>query len=183
MKELLLILITNLFVIASFAGDVLTLNNKMAFEGKVTKIKGCAVVFKADGNKYTVPASEVFSIQFENTEDKVYTKFMEMAQNNPSNCLQGRLDAQNYHGKRGSQFILGAIFGPLAVGATAASANPIPSKGRDTYAMSVNQEIFNDPMYLNCYRKKAKSKLLGMTALGSAYQIIVILLLFGPPAF
>ena len=58
-----------LFAVASFAGDILTLNNEMVFEGKVTKIKECAVVFKANGHRYLVPASEIFSLQFENSED------------------------------------------------------------------------------------------------------------------
>ena len=69
MKKITLTLIASFFAIASFAGDILTLNNKMVFEGKVSKIKDCAVVFKSEGNKYIVPASEIFSLQFENTED------------------------------------------------------------------------------------------------------------------
>jgi hypothetical protein len=52
MNKITLSITAILFAIASFAGDILTLNNEMVFEGKVTKIKDCAVVFKADGQKY-----------------------------------------------------------------------------------------------------------------------------------
>lgn len=49
MKKIALSLIATLFVVGAFAGDILTLNNEMVFDGKVTKIKDCGVLFKADG--------------------------------------------------------------------------------------------------------------------------------------
>ena len=175
MKKILLTITAILFAITSFAGDLLTLNNKMVFDGKVTKIKDCAVVFKADGHKYTVPASEIFSVQFENAKDKVYTDYVQMADADPNNCLNGRLDAENYHGKKGSHFVLGAIFGPFAMIGTAL-ANPTPEKGKQTYMMSKNKDQFNDPEYLSCYRKQARGQLIGMEALGWGTWILLLLL-------
>jgi len=176
MKKITLTITATLFAIASFAGDILTLNNEMVFEGKVTKIKDCAVVFKADGNKYIVPASEIFSLQFENTEDKVYTEYMKMADGDPNKCLNGRLDAENYHGKKGGHFVLGVLFGPFAMIGTAL-ANPTPEKGKQTYMMSKNKEQFSDPEYLSCYKKKAKGQLIGMEALGWGAWILLLLIL------
>ncbi len=163
-----------LFAVASFAGDILTLNNEMVFEGKVTKIKECAVVFKANGHRYIVPASEIFSLQFENSEDKVYTDYMQMEYGDPNKCLNGRLDAENYHGKRGSHFVLGVLFGPFAMIGTALS-NPTPDRGKQTYMMSRNKEQFSDPEYLSCYTKKAKGQLIGIEALGWGAWILFIL--------
>ncbi len=165
MRKIILTLTATLFAIASFAGDILTLNNEMVFEGKVTKIKDCSVVFKADGNKYIVPASEILSLQFENSEDKVYTEYLKIADGDPSKCLNGRLDAENYHGKKGGHFVLGVLFGPFAMIGTAL-ANPTPEKGKQTYMMSKNKDQFSDLEYLSCYKSKAKGQLIGAEALG-----------------
>lgn len=159
-----------------FAGDILKLNNDMVFEGKVTRIKDCAVVFKSDGNKYIVPASEIFSLQFEDTEDKVYTEYMKMADDDPNKCLNARLDAENYHGKKVGHFALGVLFGPFAIIGTAV-ANPTPEKGQQTLMMSNNKEQFSDPEYLSCYKKKAKGQLMGMEALGWGAWILLLLVL------
>lgn len=169
-------LIAILFAITAFAGDILRLNNEMVFDGKVTKIKGCAVVFKSDGHKYIVPASEIFSIQFENTRDKVYTDYMNMTVDEPNKCLSGRLDAEMYHGKKGGHFVLGVLFGPFAMIGTAL-ANPIPEKGKQTYRLSKNKEQFGDLEYLSCYKKKAKGQLIGMEALGWGAWILLVLML------
>jgi len=176
MKKIVLTIVAILIAIASFAGDILTLNNEMVFEGKVTKIKDCAVVFKANGKKYIIPASEIFSLQFENTEDKVYTDYLKLLESDPELCLKGRLDAENYHGKKGGHFVLGFLFGPFAIVGTLLS-NPTPERGKETYIMSKNKEIFNDPEYLSCYRKKAKGQLIGMEALGWGTWILLLLIL------
>jgi hypothetical protein len=169
-------ILVTLFAISTFAGDILTLNNEMVFEGKVTRIKDCAVVFKAEGTKYIVPASEIFSLQFEDTADKVYTKYLEMAGDNPNKCLNGRLDAENYHGKKGGHFVLGFLFGPFAMIGTAL-ANPTPERGKYTYMRSKNKEQFNDPEFLSCYRKKAKGQLIGSEAMGWASWLLLLLVL------
>jgi hypothetical protein len=172
MKKITLTITAILFAIASFAGDILTLNNQMVFEGKITKIKDCAVVFKADGKKFTVPSSEIFSVQFENTEDKIYTEYMKMADGDPNKCLNGRLDAKNYHGKKGGHLVLGVLFGPFAMIGTALS-NPTPERGKKTYMMSKNKEQFSDTEYLRCYENKAKEQLIIAEALGYFSWILV----------
>lgn len=178
MKKITLTLTATLFAIASFASDILTLNNEMVFEGKVTKIKDCAVVFRAQGNKYIVPASEIFSLQFENAKDKVYTDYLTITDGYQNNCLNGRLDAENYHGKRVGHFVLGVLFGPFAMIGTAL-ANPTPEKGKQTYMKSMNKEQFSDPQYLSCYKKRAKGQLIGMEALGWGAWILTVLVIGG----
>jgi hypothetical protein len=84
------------------------------------------------------------------------------------------MDAQAFHGKRGGHFVLGVLFGPFAVIGTAVS-NPTPERGARTYMMSKNKELFSDPEYLTCYRKKAKGQLIGMEFLGWGAWILIVL--------
>ncbi len=176
MKKATLTITAMIFAIATFAGDLLTLNNQKVFEGNVTRIKDCTVVFKANGKRFEVPASEIFSIQFENVEDKVYTEYMKLADGDPNKCLSGRLDAENYHGKKGVHFIMGVLFGPFAMIGTAL-ADPTPEKGKQTLAISKNKEMFSDLEYLSCYKSKAKGQLIGMEALGWGAWILLFLVL------
>lgn len=176
MKKKILTFAAVLFAITSFAGDILTLNNEMVFEGKITKIKDCDIEFKSEGTKYVVPSSDVYSIQFEDVEDKVYTDYMKTMDNNPNKCLDGRLDAEHYHGKKAGHFVLGVLFGPFAMIGTALS-NPTPERGKQTYMMSENKDKFSDPVYLSCYKKKAKGQLIGMEALGWGTWILLLLVL------
>ncbi|MFT4757499.1 MAG: hypothetical protein ACI91R_002153 [Vicingaceae bacterium] len=177
MKQITLTMIAILVAFSSYAGDVLTLNNEKVFEGKVKRIKDCSVVFKADGQKYEIPASEIFSMRFEDTEDKVYTNYLELLENNGNNkCLNGQLDAENFHGKKGGHFVLGFLFGPFAMIGTAL-AIPTPYKGKQTYMMSKHKDEFSDAEYLSCYKKKAKGQLIGMEALGWGTWILLLLIL------
>jgi hypothetical protein len=176
MKKIALLIFSTLFAISSFAGDILTLNNKLVFEGRVTKIKNCMVVFKVKGNKYIVPATEIFSIQFENVENKVYKKYLKIADKDTNKCLNGRTDAENFHGKKGGHFVLGFLFGPIAMVGTALS-NPTPHKSSKTLSLSKNKDQFANPEYLKCYKRKAKGQLIGMEALGWGTWILLLLAL------
>ncbi len=151
--------------VISIAGDILTLTNQMVFEGKVLKIKDCEVHFKADGQHYIIPTSDISSLEFENTTDKVFTDYVKLADTDPNKCLNGRIDAEAYHGKQGLHFALGVLFGPIAVIGTALSS-PTPERGKNTYLMSKNKDQFSDPEYLICYKKKARGKLMSATSLG-----------------
>lgn len=149
---------------ALLAGDVLTLKNNLMFEGTVTRIRNCEVVFKVGKMKYFIPAEEIQWLQFEDVSNKIYLEYLERnQQDNP--CLKGTLDAQNLHGKRAGHFILGVLFGPFAILGTALS-KPTPFRSTQTMALSQNKELFSDPEYLMCYKKKAKGSLIGMEAAG-----------------
>ncbi len=63
----------------------------MGFRGKVKKIKNCEIVFKIDFIEFYIPATQIFSIKFENKAEKVYVDFMKMAVTNTDNCLKGIL--------------------------------------------------------------------------------------------
>jgi hypothetical protein len=178
MKRTALLFTAILFVIATFGSDILTLNNQMVFEGKVTKIKNCKIIFRAEGKRYDIPSSEIYSIQFENTADKVYTDYVKMAEGDPDNCLKGKIDALNLHGKSGGHFVLGFLFGPFALIGTLI-ASPTPINGRYTNMYSKNKELFNDPEYLKCYRRSAKGHLLAMEGLGWGTWILFVLIVGG----
>jgi hypothetical protein len=176
MKKIKFTVFASLFSLALFAGDILTLNNQMVFDGKITKIKNCAIVFKSKGTKYIVPASEISSIIFENINDKIYTDYLKMASNDPNKCLNGSTDAESYHGKKGGHFVLGVLFGPFAMIGTALS-NPTPERGKQTMMLSKNKDQFSDPEYLSCYKRKAKGQLIGMEGLGWAAWILLLIAL------
>lgn len=176
MKKLQLLFLCLFITTLSFANDILTLNNQMVFMGKIKKIKDCNVVFKASGEKYVIPANEIYSLQFSDTNDKVYTEYLGLNQNNDNACLNGSLDAENYHGKKGAHFIYGFLFGPFAMIGTALS-DPSPTSGKNTLLMTQHKDQLSNLEYLSCYKKKAKGKLIGMEGLGWGAFVLLILLL------
>ncbi|HRF79774.1 MAG TPA: hypothetical protein PL070_06780 [Flavobacteriales bacterium] len=176
MNKLTLLLTATMLCNTTIAADILTLTNEMTFEGKVLKIKDCAIVFQADGNKYVIPATDIHSITFENVADEVLVSYLNTLDGNPNKCLNGRLDAESYHGKKGGHFFLGVLFGPFAMIGTAL-ANPTPQKGKRTYLLSQNKDQFNDLEYLSCYKRKAKGQLIGMEALGWGAWILLLLII------
>lgn len=178
MKNFLLSVFIVLFSGISFAGDILTLTNQMTFEGKVIKIKPCEVVFKAAGEKFTIPSEDIFSIQFESVTDKAYVDYMQYAERIPEACMKGADDAAMYHGKGLSHFALGFLFGPFAMIGTAI-ARPDPITGTRTFRKSQNHELFSDPDYLKCYRRKAKAGNLAMEGIGWGTWIFVVLIAGG----
>jgi hypothetical protein len=150
------------------------LNNDVVFDGKITKIKDCTVVIKVKGEKYYVPVSDIYSVEFENIEDRVYRRYMKLADGDPQKCLHGATDAAQFHGKKGGHFFLGVLFGPFAMLGTL-MANPNPDNSRKAYQLSKHKDEFNDPEYLSCYKKKAKGQLIGMEALGWGAWILFVL--------
>lgn len=153
--------------------DVLTLMNGQAFQGEVRKIKNCEIVFVASGDKYYIPADSIFSIQFEDVNNKVYQDYLALA-NDPQACLKGTTDAQQFHGKAGAHVLLGFLFGPFAM-IGAALASPNPYNGRMTPFASQNKDLFNDPVYLKCYKKKAKGRNVGYATLGWGIWIMIVI--------
>lgn len=174
MKKVFLVIVAAFLSASAFSADVLVLNNEQVFEGKVVRVKSCEVVFKVDNEKYQIPAEDIAYLQFENVKSRILKNYNKMQ--DPNKCLLGRLDAANHHGKTGLNVALGVLFGPFAV-IGAALTNPGPEKGKDTMAMSKNSELFDDPMYLSCYKKKAKGKNVGNAAMGWGAWVLLLLLL------
>ena len=149
----------------SHAKDIITLNNGMSFQGKIKEIKHCLVKYKIDNDPYFIPTDSIYSIHFESNEHKIRQKYLyEFASTNES-CLKGKLDASSFHGKEGGHWILGFLFGPVSMLGTL-MATPIPEKGKTTYLKSDNSELFNDPIYISCYKRRARGHLLKWEALG-----------------
>jgi hypothetical protein len=172
MKKSLLTILAIYFSFIAFpatGSDILTLNNSLRFEGKFLKIKNCKVSFQSKEILYQIPADDIYMMEFENLEDEVLNSYLADAQ---ENCLKGSGDAAQFHGKKGGHIVLGILFGPFAV-IGAALANPTPMKGVNTVALSKNQDLFADPAYLACYKKKAKGRNAGHAALGWGIWIIL----------
>lgn len=173
MRKLLFYLLIIILSSPVQANDVLKLKNELVFEGKVTRIKRCTVLFTSNRQRYEIPATEILFIHFGDTDDKVYKDYLIQSEKDPNTCLNGWLDAKNYHGKKEVHFILGFLFGPYAMVATAL-ANPTPQKGVNTMMNSTNKDQFSDPEYLRCYRRKAKAELITMEAIGSVAMLAVV---------
>lgn len=162
-----------LFPILTFGNDTLVLMNQAIFNGKVVKIDDCVITFKYDGKKYYIPGQDIYSIRFGDPEDKVYTKYLEfLLQDQDANCLKGKYDAKDLHGKGVFHFMSGLLFGPFAM-IGAAVANPTPEKGARTMMLSSNKDLFNNPEYLKCYRKKAKWENVGNVAWGWSIWLLL----------
>lgn len=177
MKKVIFTLLTVITVISAQAFDRLTLTNGMQFQGDVVKVKGCSVVFKTEAGKVEVPAKDIYSVEFENPNDEQFVEYIAILDSEGSGdkCMNGQMDADKYHGKKGGHFVLGLLFGPFAVIGTAIGANPSPYNAKNTVALSQNKDQFNDPEYLMCYKKEAKKGLIGMECAGWAAWILFIL--------
>jgi hypothetical protein len=165
-----------MFFISSimFGGDIVTLNDQKSFDGKVKSIKNCVVKFKVNGETYFIPAYDIFSIEFENPNDKVLKAYLSL--DDPDKCLKGQQDADLYHGKAGAHVAYGVLFGPFAL-IGAAVASPTPQTGSKTLMMSKNKDLFSDTTYLVCYKKKAIGKNVGNAALGWAAWVLFVLMI------
>ena len=177
MRNLTLLIVTLCFTLNSFAKDVITLQNQQKFEGKIVKLKDCSIVFKVEEKRYEIPSDNIFSIEFENTQNKLYHNYLKQAMVNENLCFQGQMDAQNFHGKKGGHFVLGVLFGPFAILGTAL-ANPSPFNASNSMMMmsSEDKSKYSDPQYLSCYKRKAKGQLIAMEAAGWGAWIIFILM-------
>ena len=176
MKKTCILLMLLLVGYTSTAKDILILKNQQKFEVKIKKIKDCAVVFKIGRDKYTIPADEIHAIEFENTQDKVYTDYLQRLSTTENLCLKARHDATNFHGKQVGHFLLGVLFGPFAIIGTAL-ANPTPYSSSNTLLLSTNKDYFSSPEYLICYRKRAKGSLITMEAIGYLTVLMLNLML------
>jgi len=196
------LLVLFLSITSTFAQDIIILKNGNDIQAIVQEIGEDYVKYKkydnVNGPNYTLKKTEIFMIRYANgskdvfadntgsvvsvasipvtTQQSVESK-EETQSGDPQNaCYQGRMDAENYHGKGGAHFALGVLFGPFAMIGTAVS-NPTPERGMNTYVMSKNKELFSDPTYINCYKKKAKGRLIGMEGAGWASWILLLLLI------
>lgn len=172
MTKLTFTIAAAMMAVFSYATDVLTLNNQMIFEGKVIKVTNEGILFKADGDKYEIPIADIYSIVFEDVDGKNFKDFAALNNEEMDKCMKGKNDAAQFHGKKVGHFFLGALFGPFAMIGTLI-ATPTPIKGNKTYMLSTNKDLFNDPMYLKCYKKKAKGGLLAMEALGWGAWLLI----------
>lgn len=157
------------------AGDHIRLRNGNLYDGKVKKVKKCRIVVEIDGDTYDIPAHEIQYVQFADVNDNVYTRYQKKVMDDNA-CFKGQTDATAYHGKQFGHAVLGFLFGPFAVIGTAVTQTT-PDRGKNTYLMSQNKDLFDDPVYINCYKKKAKGRLIGAELGGWAAAIVLALLI------
>ena len=158
--------------------DILILVNKSdgtpgrSFEGVIKRIKKCEVVFETEGEKYFVPASEIYSLNFADSTSRILTRYLKIPLDD--RCMKGTMDAQMYHSAAGS-FVCGVLFGGFAV-IGAALGNPMPGNAAN---VSPNRELFSDPVYLYCYSQTARKKNIQNAALGWGTWALFLLAILG----
>jgi len=175
MKNLSIILLIAAMASAS-AKDVITLRNHHNFEGEIVRISNCTVHFRSAGHRYHIPAADIETIRFEDPANPIYTSYLQLAAAEENPCMKGSMDAKAFHGKAGLHVTLGVLFGPFAV-IGAAVGNPDPMNGSRTTELSKNSALFQDPQYLECYRKAARGRNTGSTAAGWALGILLLLVI------
>ena len=84
-------------------------------------------------------------------------------------------DADAFHDKCGLHFALGVLFGPFAM-IGAAVSTPHPASGVNTATLSDNKDLFSDAEYLNCYKRKARGKNVGNSAVGWGTWLLFLLI-------
>ncbi|WNJ20934.1 mechanosensitive ion channel domain-containing protein [Pontibacter sp. G13] len=152
-------------------GDILTLTNGKTFTGTVKQVQACSIDFKAeDGNVFEIPADDIYTLQFANPNSRKLKRYMEMPASD--RCMSGTQDAENFHAKKAKHFVLGFLFGPVAIVGTALG-NPRPYKDKDTMMYSQNEDLFEDPTYLQCYKRKAKGQNILYATIGFGTALIL----------
>ncbi len=175
MKWKLFIVLSILSTTCIYAQDILVKKSGDSLKVKILEVGLSEIKYKnfddLDGITYGIFKSSVVCIRYKNGRVEYFDEKEELSAEKL--CYCGHTDAARYHGKKGTHFVLGVLFGPFAMLGTAAS-KPTPRKGRRTYKLSQNSHLFSDLTYLKCYRKKAKSDLIGMEALGwGAWMLFV----------
>ena len=194
-------------LILSFAQDVIYKIDGAEIKAKITDITTETIKYKKyeqqDGPIRNILISDVFMIIYENGTREVFKEnttspknegainqtpqnipkeeYFEDARNELSmsdKCMKGESDAEVYHGKTGTHVLLGIAFGGFAV-IGAAVSEPTPEKGNSTSIMSKNRELFQDPVYRNCYIKKARKRNVGNAALGWASWGLFLIVIAG----
>lgn len=176
MKKLIIFLFVVISVAVS-AEDVLGLKNQMAFKGCIVGIEDSTIIFNAENEDYYVPFSDISFLLMEDSTKEIYSalQHLDVSDTNVNICQLAQVDADMYHGKKFGHFCLGVLFGPFSIIGTALSS-PTPFKGSETPFLSQNSQYFSDPVYLSCYKKKAKGQLIGAEAIGWATWILLVLL-------
>lgn len=112
------------------------------------------------GITYGILKSEVLRVRYESGQvDYFFEGEIAEHKSDEEKCLCGRMDAEKFHGKREEHFLYGMVFGLTAIAVTAATKQT-PYNGRLTERLSQNKQLFKDPIYLKCYGKKAKQRLM-----------------------
>ncbi len=150
----------------------------MIFEGKIVKVTKKHTVFLVSNYEYFIPNADVYCLIFEDPNSPLLNDLIEKGDelSNPEKCFKAQMDVEAYHGKAFGNFCLGFFFGVFGLIGCAVSS-PGPQRGSKTLMMSSNKELFNDPAYLSCYKKKARGKAIGNSLLGWGASILLIIAL------
>lgn len=170
--------LTLLFFSANMFADIVTIDGRQ-YNVEINRIQPKKVLFTFGNDTYVVPMNKIDMIYLEGS-NSTFAKSAEVlnqivSEGNP--CLLGTTDAQS-RGKTTVNVIGGVLFGPFAL-IHKALKDFHPMKDIETITVSGNKDLVDNPNYIQCYRKKAKTKALTETAGGWATWILIVLMTSG----
>lgn len=141
------------------------------------------------GPLYIIPKASVYKIVFKNGKEEIFTKKAALdyvhtptiqphntttntLTNTSNKCLAGQSDAELYHNRIGGNFFLGFAIGVFGVGFVALGDVKSPS------LVYVSAEKASDPVYMNCYNKKAKQKNIRSAIMGALASGVISVIIF-----
>jgi len=154
------------------ASDILTLSNGKSYQGTVINISECSIWFAIDDVSYTIPASDIYTVEFELISKRRARKITEMLESE-DNCFKGISDGK-LHGHKGGQFFAGFFGGALGF-VIVAIVNRSPTNSSDISNANENKELWGDFAYLLCYKKQSKKEALKMAGIGWSSRWMFIL--------
>lgn len=176
MKKIFFLML--LFFSVNMFADIVTIDGRQ-YNVEINRIQRNKVLFTLGNDAYVVPMGKIDMIYLDGA-NSTFAKSAEVlnqivSKENP--CLLGTTDAQS-RGKTTVNVIGGMLFGPFAL-IHKALKDFHPMKDIETVAVSSNRDLVDNPNYIQCYRKKARTKALTETAGGWATWILIALMSSG----
>tara|TARA_B110000444_G_scaffold9292_1_gene8057 strand:+ start:227 stop:745 length:519 start_codon:yes stop_codon:yes gene_type:complete len=154
------------------ASDILTLSNGKSYQGTVINIRECSIWFAIDDVSYTIPASDIHTVEFERISKRRAKKITEML-DTEENCFKGMSDGK-LHGHKGGQFFAGFFGGALGF-TIVGIVNRSPANSSGISKANENKELWVDLAYIQCYKKQSKQEALKMAGIGWSSRWVFIL--------
>ena len=154
--------------------DVITIDG-LSYDVEIRKVKKSKVILEFNNEIYSVPFDDIESLYLvdgsANYNKNTETLLNLLKEENP--CVRGAMDAQ-MRGKTAINVVGGMFFGPFAM-IHKLVKDFHPMNDFNVMAMQGNTELMKDPSYVECYRKKARSKALTANAGGWGAWIILVI--------
>lgn len=197
MKRILTIL-SFLLVAPSFGNDIIRISSGHSYVGRIYGIEEMEILFTGiNQTDYAVPISDILSIKFEDPDTEIANEFKQLTSelmeyevmtdgtelpigNSDDPYLQGRYDAQGYHGKGGGYFAAGVFLGPAGylflIGDNRFTPNNAKFREEFVFDRDLDDWQYMQGYELACKRRQA-SFITGGVAINTLLSLMILVLL------